>query len=83
MHLLANSPIRHVHRYECRRLPFQNIIRMKEAFHDVDNDIYYVIMDKMEGSVADLIQHNRGHLTEEHALVVLRCTAKALDYLHK
>ncbi|KAH7694937.1 hypothetical protein AAVH_38011 [Aphelenchoides avenae] len=57
---------------------------MKEAFHDVANDMYYVVMDKMEGSVADLIECNRGgYLTEEHALVILRCTAEALAYLHK
>ncbi|KAH7696382.1 protein kinase [Aphelenchoides avenae] len=57
---------------------------MKEAFHDVANDMYYVVMDKMEGSVFNLIECNRGgYLTEEHALVILRCTAEALAYLHK
>ncbi|KAH7684522.1 mitogen-activated protein kinase, partial [Aphelenchoides avenae] len=60
-----------------------NIIRMKRAFHDVGNGMYYIVMDKMEGSVAELLHHNRGYLTEEHALAVLRCVAKALAYLHQ
>ncbi|KAH7721178.1 protein kinase [Aphelenchoides avenae] len=65
-----------------RSVSHENIIRLKEAFHDVYSDIFYVIMEKMEGSVYQLIRFNGGYLTEEHALVILRCTAKALAYLH-
>ncbi|KAH7716437.1 serine/threonine-protein kinase TAO1 [Aphelenchoides avenae] len=45
--------------------------------------MYCVVMDKMEGSVADLIRHNRGYLTDEQTRVILGCTAKGLAYLHK
>lgn len=55
---------------------------MKAAFHDVSDDVYYVIMDKMEGSFTEFIHYNRDYVTEAHALVALRGTARALDYLH-
>lgn len=64
-------------------MSLQNIIRTKEAFYEVANDMYCVVMDKMEGSVADLIRHNRGYLTDEQTRVILGCTAKGLAYLHK
>ena len=58
-----------------------NILQLIEYFEE--DELFYIVFEKMEGgTLLDTIQR-RGHLTEQEASLVIRDIARALDFLHK
>lgn len=57
-----------------------NILNLVEYFEE--EDIFYLVFDKMEGGTLLNNIESRGHLSEYEASLVVREIARALDFLH-
>uniref|UniRef100_A0A0B7B9H0 Protein kinase domain-containing protein n=1 Tax=Arion vulgaris TaxID=1028688 RepID=A0A0B7B9H0_9EUPU len=58
----------------------ENILNLVEYFEE--DDIFYLVFDKMEGGTLLSNIESRGHLSEYEASLVVKEIARALDYLH-
>ncbi|KAL3868995.1 hypothetical protein ACJMK2_041733 [Sinanodonta woodiana] len=58
----------------------ENILQLYEYFEEEDR--FYLVFDKMVGGTLLSNIERRGHLTEREASLVVKCIARALDFLH-
>jgi len=58
----------------------ENILNLVEYFEE--DDVFYLVFDKMEGGTLLNNIESRGHLSEYEASLVVREIATALDFLH-
>ncbi|KAH9496813.1 MAP kinase-interacting serine/threonine-protein kinase 1 [Bulinus truncatus] len=58
----------------------ENILNLVEYFEE--DDVFYLVFDKMEGGTLLSNIESRGHLSEYEASLVVREIARALDFLH-
>ncbi|XP_013412033.1 MAP kinase-interacting serine/threonine-protein kinase 1 isoform X2 [Lingula anatina] len=59
----------------------ENILQLIEYFEE--EEMFYLVFEKMEGGTLLENIERRGYLTEQEASEVVRDIAKALDFLHK
>ncbi|CAG5127861.1 unnamed protein product [Candidula unifasciata] len=58
----------------------ENILNLVEYFEE--EDVFYLVFDKMEGGTLLSNIESRGHLSEYEASLVVKEIARALDFLH-
>jgi MAP kinase interacting serine/threonine kinase len=58
----------------------ENILNLVEYFEE--DDVFYLVFDKMEGGTLLSNIESRGHLSEYEAALVVKEIARALDFLH-
>jgi len=63
-----------------RALTHENIVRIHDLAFDEELNIYYITMEYVEGKTLSELIYEKGHLSEEQAIIVLKHTLRALEY---
>jgi len=63
-----------------RALTHENIVRIHDLAFDEELNIYYITMEYVEGKTMSELIYEKGHLSEEQAIIVLKHTLRALEY---
>ncbi|KAH7668048.1 STE/STE20/YSK protein kinase, partial [Aphelenchoides avenae] len=65
-----------------RELSHPHIVRFFDAYYSETDMKFYIDLEKTEGNLAELLDHNVGFIKEEHAAVVSRGMMRGLAFMH-